>query len=93
LAIDDFGSGYSNMINILQLQPEYIKIDGSLVQELQNNPAYYSFVETIVSFAHKNGIKTVAEFVSSKEIFEVVQKLGIDFSQGYYFAKPEIKPQ
>jgi len=93
LAIDDFGSGYSNMINILQLQPEYIKIDGSLVQELQNNPAYYSFVETIVSFAHKNNIKTIAEYVSSKEIFEVVQKLGIDFSQGYYFAKPEIKPQ
>jgi len=92
LAIDDFGSGYSNMINILQLQPDYIKIDGSLIEGLQTDMQNYSFVEAIVSFAQKNNIKTIAEFVSTKEIFETVQKLGIDFSQGYYFAKPQLKP-
>jgi len=93
LAIDDFGSGYSNMINILQLQPDYIKIDGSLIKNLHTDAKSYSFVETIVSFAKKNNIKTVAEFVSSEEIFTIVKELEIDFSQGYYFAKPEIKPQ
>jgi len=92
LAIDDFGSGYSNMINILQLQPDYIKIDGSLIQGLGSDMQSYSFVETIVSFAKKNNIKTIAEFVSTKEIYEIVKELEIDFSQGYYFAKPQIKP-
>jgi len=92
LAIDDFGSGYSNLVNILQLQPDFIKIDGSLVKELQHDPKSYSLVETILVFAKKNNIQTIAEFVSTKETFEIVQKLGIDFSQGYYFAPPQIKP-
>jgi len=93
LAIDDFGSGYANMITTLQLQPDYIKIDGSLIQGLLTDEKNYSFVEAIVSFAKKHKIQTIAEYVSSKELFDLVKKLDIDFSQGYYFSAPLQKLQ
>lgn len=89
IAIDDFGTGYSNFENILMLNVDYIKIDGSLIQGITDNPRHHIVVETIVSFAHKIGAKTIAEFVSSEAIYDVVKELGIDYSQGYYTGKPE----
>lgn len=89
IAIDDFGTGYSNFENILKLNVDYIKIDGSLIQGITDNPRHHIVVETIVNFAHKIGAKTIAEFVSSEAIYNVVKELGIDYSQGYYSGKPE----
>lgn len=89
IAIDDFGTGYSNFENILMLNVDYIKIDGSLIQGITDNPRHHIVVETIVNFAHKIGAKTIAEFVSSEAIYNVVKELGIDYSQGYYTGKPE----
>ena len=89
IAIDDFGTGYSNFENILKLNVDYIKIDGSLIQGITDNPRHHIVVETIVNFAHKIGAKTIAEFVSSEAIYNVVKELGIDYSQGYYTGKPE----
>ncbi len=88
IAIDDFGTGYSNFENILKLNVDYIKIDGSLIQGITNNTRHHIVVETIVSFAHKIGAKTIAEFVSDEAIYTAVKKLGVDFSQGYYTGKP-----
>jgi len=90
LAIDDFGSGYSNWIDILKLQPDYIKIDGSLIQNLLKDEANVNLVKTIVSFANDNNFKTIAEFVSDEELSKLVKELGIDYSQGFFFAKPEL---
>jgi EAL domain-containing protein (putative c-di-GMP-specific phosphodiesterase class I) len=87
-AIDDFGSGYSNFKHILSLKVDYIKIDGSLIKDVVKDKKSKIIIETIVNFAKKMGAKTIAEYVSSKEIFEEVKKLGIDCSQGYYFGKP-----
>ncbi|MEA3289327.1 MAG: EAL domain-containing protein [Campylobacterota bacterium] len=89
LAIDDFGTGYSNFEYLLKLNADYIKIDGSMIKNIDTDPNSYSVVETIVSFANKNNMKVIAEFVSSKEIQEKVEELGIDFSQGYYIDKPK----
>lgn len=93
LAIDDFGSGYSNWINILQIKPDFIKLDGSIIQNLLlNNEDTVKLVKTIVSFAKENGIKTIAEFVSCKELALLVKELEIDYSQGFYYSQPlEIK--
>jgi len=88
IAIDDFGSGYSNLVNILSLKPDYIKIDGSLIKHVQN-PEYFEIVRLINDFAKKFNIHTVAEFVENKEIFEILKKIGIEYFQGYYFHKPE----
>lgn len=89
IAIDDFGTGYSNFENILKLNVDYIKIDGSLIHGITHNPKHHIVVETIVDFAHKIGAETIAEFVSSKEIYQIAQELGVDYCQGYYMGKPE----
>ena len=91
IAIDDFGSGYSNFEYILKLDADYIKIDGSLIKNIDQNKDSQDIVKTIVSFAKLKGITTIAEFVSSKEIYDKVFELGIDYSQGYYFGKPEFE--
>jgi len=88
IAIDDFGSGYSNFEYLLRLKPDYIKIDGSSVKNIHNDKNAYLITKTINDFAHNLGIKTIAEFVHSKEVFDVLKKLGIDEYQGYYFSEP-----
>lgn len=88
IAIDDFGSGYSNFERLLDFEPDIIKIDGSLIKNIHEDKFSRSIVETIQLFASKIGVKTVAEFVSCKEIFDIVNEIGIDYSQGYYIGKP-----
>lgn len=88
IAIDDFGTGYSNFEYLMKMDVDYIKIDGSLIREIATNEYNYDVVETIVGFAKKNQIKTIAEFVSNKEIYDLVIALGIDYTQGYYLAEP-----
>jgi PAS domain S-box-containing protein len=90
IAIDDFGTGYSNFERLLMYQPDILKIDGSLIKHLQINTNNRDIVETIVMFAQKQGMKTVAEFVENEAIFELVKSMGIDYSQGYAFGKPEL---
>jgi len=93
IAIDDFGSGYSNFSYLVKLKPDYIKIDGSLIKNIDKDKNAYIITESINDFAHKLGIKTVAEFVHSKEIFEIVKAIGVDYFQGYYFDEPSSNPR
>ena len=88
IAIDDSGSGYSNFHYLLKLKPDYIKIDGSSIQNIHTDKNAYLITKTINDFAHNLGIKTVAEFVHCEEVFNVLKDLGIDEYQGYYFSKP-----
>lgn len=90
IAIDDFGTGYSNFENILKLNVDYIKIDGSLIREISTNSRHRLIVETIVDFAYKIGTKTIAEFVSDEQIYEIVKKIGINYSQGFFTGKPQV---
>ena len=92
IAIDDFGTGYSNFEYLLHLHPDIIKIDGSLIQNIDDNKEKRVVVESIVEFSKKMGIKTVAEFVSSESVYHAVRSMGITYSQGYYFGKPEMAP-
>jgi diguanylate cyclase (GGDEF)-like protein len=87
-AIDDFGSGFSNFEYILEIKPDFLKIDGSLVKDVDSDMNSYILVESIVEFSHKLGIKTIAEYVRSKEIFEILQAMRVDEYQGFYFSKP-----
>lgn len=89
IAIDDFGSGYSNYSYLLKLDVDFIKIDGSIIKDLLTKASAKDLVSSVVQFAQKSGIKTVAEFVSSQEISKIVQELGVDYAQGYYYGKPE----
>jgi len=89
IAIDDFGSGYSNFIYLEKLKPDMIKIDGSIVQKILLSENAEFLVRTIVDFCKKNNIISIAEFVSHKEIFEVLNEIGVDEFQGFYFCKPK----
>lgn len=89
IAIDDFGSGYSNFTYLLRLKPDFIKIDGSSVKNMHKDENAYLIVKTINDFAHNLGIKTVAEFVHCKEVFEMLKDLNVDLFQGYYFSEPK----
>ncbi|WP_373070361.1 EAL domain-containing protein [Sulfurimonas sp.] len=89
IAIDDFGSGYSNFEYLLQLNIDYIKIDGSLIKNLDVDRNAQIVVETIVSFAKKLNIVVIAEYVHSEEVYKKVKELNIERSQGYFLAKPE----
>jgi EAL domain-containing protein (putative c-di-GMP-specific phosphodiesterase class I) len=88
LAIDDFGAAASNLSRLLTLKADIIKIDGQFVKNLDSDKDSIMIVETVVSLAKKMGVKTVAEFVHNEEIYAVVQELGVDFSQGFYFSPP-----
>jgi len=88
VAIDDFGSGFSNFSYMTKLSPDYIKIDGSLITSLDVDRNSQIVVETIVSFSKKLGIKTIAEYVHSSTVLSAVKSMGIDYSQGFYIDKP-----
>jgi len=88
IAIDDFGSGYSNFVYLLRLKPDYIKIDGSLVKNIHKDENSYLITKTINDFAHSLGMKTVAEFVHCEEVFNLLKDIGVDEYQGFYFSEP-----
>jgi len=89
IAIDDFGAGYSNFERLLDYQPDLLKIDGSLVLEIETNSYSKSVVKTIVTFAKEQNIKTIAEYVENENIYNILNEMGVNYSQGYYFGKPE----
>ncbi len=88
IAIDDFGSGYSNFEYLAKLNVDYIKIDGSLIKDILINKSSQNIVSMLVNFAKGQKVKTIAEFVSNKDILNKVRELGIDYVQGYYIKEP-----
>ena len=88
IAIDDFGTGYSNFAYLVKLEVDFIKIDGSLIKDIDTNETSAMTVETIISFAQKMGYGIVAEFVDRMSVQEKLQSLSVDYSQGYLFSKP-----
>ncbi|WP_333803798.1 EAL domain-containing protein [Sulfurospirillum sp.] len=93
LALDDFGSDRSNFNRLENMGVDFLKIDGQFIKGIDTNLRNQDIVESIASMAKKIGMKVVAEFVETKEEFEMVKKLGVDFSQGYFFNAPlEILP-
>ncbi|MCX6072777.1 MAG: EAL domain-containing protein [Campylobacterales bacterium] len=89
ISIDDFGTGYSNFEYLMKLKVDYIKIDGSMIKNIDTDQNSQMITKTIVNFANNMKIKTVAEFVHSKNVADKVKELGVDYSQGYYFGAPK----
>lgn len=88
IAIDDYGTGYSNVRNLLRYMPDYVKIDRSLLSDIQDNPKKRHFVREIIEFCHGNGILALAEGVETSEELRTVILMGVDLIQGFYTARP-----
>lgn len=90
VAIDDFGSGYSNFIRIMKIRPDFLKIDGSLIRFIDVDKNSYEIVKSIIAFSKALNIKTIAEYVHSKEILDLLLEMGVDEFQGFYLGEPSL---
>ncbi|ASC94196.1 sensor domain-containing phosphodiesterase [Sulfurospirillum diekertiae] len=88
IAIDDFGSGYSNFAYLAQFNANILKIDGTIIQKITTDSSAYQIAAAINDFAKRLGLQTVAEFVFDEATNDVVKDLNIDFAQGYFHAEP-----
>jgi diguanylate cyclase (GGDEF)-like protein/PAS domain S-box-containing protein len=87
-ALDDFGSGLSSFSYLKNLPIDYLKIDGSFIMDIVNDPVDRAMVEAIREVSRIMGVKTVAEWVENEETAEVLRSIGIDYAQGYFFGRP-----
>lgn len=92
IAIDDFGSGYSNELALLSLKPDIVKIDMGLIRNIDKDSRKFQIVENLTKYALHNGVKTLAEGVETPEELKIVKDLNIDYVQGFIFARPEKNP-
>lgn len=92
LAIDDYGTGYSNTSSLLRYLPNCVKLDRLLITDIQENPKKQHFVNNIITFAHDNGFLALAEGVETSAEMKAVIHMGVDLIQGFYTAKPEFTP-
>jgi PAS domain S-box-containing protein/diguanylate cyclase (GGDEF)-like protein len=88
IAIDDFGSGYANFEHIISINAHFIKIDGSLIKNIDTDKNARIITEAIINFSKKLGKKTIAEFIHCEEIYDIVKDLGADYSQGFHLGMP-----
>jgi len=88
VGVDDFGAGYSNFNLLTLLDIDFVKIDGSLIENITTSKDLEIIVSTIANFSKEFGVKTVAEYVSKEEIYNKIKELNIDYCQGYYFDRP-----
>lgn len=88
IAIDDVGTGYSNLQSIAILKPDFIKFDISLIRNINNNNIKQHLVSSLVSFVNETGTIMIAEGIETKDELQIIQKFNIPYGQGYYFAHP-----
>ena len=88
-SLDDFGSGWTSFSYLKLLPVDFLKIDGSFVKEIAQDPHNFILVETINHLGHMMGLQTIAEYVENDEILDVLKEIGVNFAQGFCIAKPE----
>lgn len=92
IAIDDFGYANSNFGRLIKMQIDYIKIDGRFIKNMDSNPISHKIVRSIAEFAKNIGVQCIAEHVHSEAVHNLVRKLGVEFSQGYYIGEATSNP-
>jgi diguanylate cyclase (GGDEF)-like protein len=92
LALDDFGTGYSSFSYLQKLHFDYIKIDGSFVHDIVNNPVDQKMIKLIAEVGREANMQTVAEYVQDAESLELLGELGVDLAQGFFVGRPTRRP-
>ena len=88
VAIDDFGSGFSNLLHVLKIEADYIKIDGAIIRTITEDPHCLEFIRFINSWCVGNDQEVIAEYVENQEIQDIMMDIGVAHSQGYFYSKP-----
>ncbi len=89
IAVDDFGTGAATLEYLKRLPVDFVKIDGSFIRELEASQLDYIIVDAIAHIAGENDVQTIAEYVESEAVLEILRELNIDFAQGYLLGRPE----
>lgn len=89
IGIDDYGTSERGLNKMLDLQPDFIKFRKNLILNLRKDPLIMEEMKQLIHFSKSNNIQTIAPYIETEEIFNVTKSLGIDFSQGFYFGKPQ----
>ncbi len=89
ICIDDFGAGYSNLVNLTQLRIDFLKIDGSIVRDVHRNRVSYLLIKMVSDFCREIGVEVIAEYVENREVLEKLRSIGVKYGQGYLIGKPE----
>jgi EAL domain-containing protein (putative c-di-GMP-specific phosphodiesterase class I) len=92
LALDDFGTGYSSFSYLQKLHFDFIKIDGSFVHDILNNPVDQKMIKLIAEVGREANMQTVAEYVQDAESLELLGELGVDLAQGFFVGRPTRRP-
>ena len=93
LALDDFGTGYSSFSYLQKLQFDYIKIDGSFVEDIVENPVDQKMIKLIAEIGREAGMQTIAEYVQNADALVLLGELGVDLAQGYFVGRPTKAPK
>jgi EAL domain-containing protein (putative c-di-GMP-specific phosphodiesterase class I) len=88
VALDDFGAGYTSFNYLKELPADFIKIDGSFVRDINQNPANYAITRTIVDLTHELGMSSIAEWAETADTVASLIELGVDYGQGFGLARP-----
>ena len=88
VAIDDFGAGYASLRHILKVQPEWIKLDISLTERIDENPIAHALATAVVSFADQVGVTVIAEGIETEDELDSLLEIGVRFGQGFHFGLP-----
>jgi len=88
IAVDDAGAGYSSLESITEIYPDYIKLDMSLIRNIDVDPIKQALLETFVQFADKVKCKIIAEGIETQKELETIMELGVTYGQGYFLGKP-----
>jgi diguanylate cyclase (GGDEF)-like protein/PAS domain S-box-containing protein len=87
-SLDDFGVGFTSFVYLKEMDVDFIKIDGSFIRKLDENPKDQLFVKAISEVAKGMGIETIAEFVENESTLNILRQYNVDFAQGYHIGKP-----
>ena len=89
IAIDDFGSGFSNLLHIIRIDADILKIDGAIVKEISHDMKCMEFIELINEWCRRQGKEVIGEYVENQSIQNMLVETGVTYSQGYFFARPQ----
>lgn len=92
IALDDVGEGYSGLNMLINLKPDIIKVDREIIQNIDKDEFKQSTYKALYTLAKENGIKVLAEGVETSFELEMIQSIGVDYLQGYYFGRPQAEP-